>query len=37
MDEQMQKTSLTNELNDKLKTVSQVPKDKWSFPQTSNQ
>lgn len=37
IDDQMQKTSLTNELNDKLKTVTQVPRDKWSFPQTSNQ
>ena len=37
IDDQMQKTALTNELNDKLKTVTQVPRDKWDFPQTSNQ
>lgn len=37
LDDQMQKTVLTNEISDKLKTVTQVPKDKWQFPQTSNQ
>lgn len=31
------KTELTNEINDKLKTVTHTPKDKWSSPQTSNQ
>ena len=31
------KTELTGEINDKLKTVTQTPKDKWNVPQTSNQ
>lgn len=31
------KTELTNEINDKLKTVTHTPKDKWNVPQTSNQ
>ena len=31
------RTELTNELNDKLKTVTHTPKDKWNLPQTSNQ
>lgn len=31
------KTQLTDEINDKLKTVTQTPKDKWNVPQTSNQ
>lgn len=37
LDDEMQKTNLTAEINDRLKTVTQVPKDKWVFPQTSNQ
>ena len=31
------KTELTSEINDKLKTVTHTPKDKWNVPQTSNQ
>lgn len=31
------KTELTGQINDKLKTVTQTPKDKWNVPQTSNQ
>ena len=31
------KTELTGEINDKLKTVTHTPKDKWGVPQTSNQ
>jgi hypothetical protein len=31
------KTELTSQLNDKLKTVTHTPKDKWNVPQTSNQ
>lgn len=31
------KTELTSEINEKLKTVTHTPKDKWSIPQTSNQ
>lgn len=31
------KTELTGEINDKLKTVTHTPKDKWNVPQTSNQ
>ena len=31
------KTELTSEINDRLKTVTHTPKDKWSTPQTSNQ
>lgn len=31
------KSNLTNEINDKLKTVTQTPKDKWNIPQTTNQ
>jgi hypothetical protein len=30
-------TELTPQINDKLKTVTQTPKDKWNVPQTSNQ
>jgi len=33
----MQKTNLTEQISDKLKTLTHVPKDKWAFPQTSNQ
>lgn len=28
---------LTEEINDKLKTVTHTPKDKWNLPQTANQ
>ena len=31
------KTQLTGDINDKLKTVTHTPKDKWNVPQTSNQ
>jgi hypothetical protein len=31
------KTELTGEINDKLKTVTYTPKDKWNVPQTANQ
>lgn len=31
------KTELTSQINDKLKTVTHTPKDKWNVPQTSNQ
>lgn len=31
------RTELTGEINDKLKTVTHTPKDKWGVPQTSNQ
>jgi hypothetical protein len=31
------KTELTGEISDKLKTVTHTPKDKWGVPQTSNQ
>ena len=31
------KTQLTADINDKLKTVTHTPKDKWDVPQTSNQ
>lgn len=31
------KTQLTDEISDKLKTVTHTPKDKWNIPQTSNQ
>ena len=33
----MRKSELTNQLNDKLKTVTHVPKQKFTVPQTSNQ
>jgi hypothetical protein len=33
----MNKTEIPPEIDSKLKTVTQTPKDKWSFPQTSNQ
>lgn len=37
LNDDMQKTNLTAEITDKLKTVTHVPKDKWAQPQTSNQ
>lgn len=37
LDDEMQKTNLTEQISDKLKTLTHVPKDKWAFPQTSNQ
>ena len=36
-DERVMKTVLTEEIGNKLKTVSQVPKQKYDFPQTSSQ
>lgn len=33
----MGKAQLTGDLNDKLKTVTHVPKQKFSVPQTANQ
>lgn len=37
LDDELQKSNLTSEINDKLKTVTHVPKDKWNVPQTTNQ
>ena len=37
LNDEMHKSNLTSEINDKLKTVTQIPKDKWSVPQTTNQ
>lgn len=37
LEDDLQKSNLTPEINEKLKTVTHVPKDKWAVPQTSNQ
>lgn len=37
LNDDLHKANLTAEIDDKLKTVTQIPKDKWSVPQTTNQ
>ncbi len=37
LSDDLQKSNLTEEISNKLKTVTHVPKDKWQVPQTSNQ
>lgn len=37
LNDDMQKTNLTTEIRNKLKTVTHIPKDKWVQSQTSKQ
>ena len=37
LNDEMNKTQISQEIDSKLKTVTQTPKDKWNVPQTTNQ
>ena len=37
LQDNMNKTEIPKDIDNKLKTVTQTPKDKWALPQTSNQ